>query len=310
MNSKRANRLFLSVILLHFVLVGVLVVGSQFFSLGIFENLLVSQMIILIPALVSLFGKKEKITAKELGFRKIKISTVFLVVLYTLLCMPLVTVVNAISMLFVENTVVSMSDEVLEMPFLMMFLMMAVLGPFSEEFVFRGVVFNSYRKDGNTIGAILLSALVFSFMHMNFNQAGYAFVIGVALAFAMVATRSILAPMIMHFMINAQSVVLMYLTEHLLPGGYQEEAAAVTQNALLVTIGIYSVIAAVTTTLAVCLLIYISDREGGKEDLQNLFRKPELSGKRITPSLMAALLITLGYMILEAVLAASTTVLK
>ena len=91
MNSKKANRLFLSVILLHFVLVAVLIAGSQFFSLGIFENLLVSQMIILLPALVSLFGKKQKVTVGDLGFRKLKISTGFLVILYTLLCMPLVT---------------------------------------------------------------------------------------------------------------------------------------------------------------------------------------------------------------------------
>ena len=210
-------------------------------------------------------------------------------------------VVNAISMLFVDNTVVSMSGEVLEMPFVMMFFMMAVLGPFSEEFVFRGVIFNSYRKDGNTLGAILLSALVFGFMHMNFNQAGYAFVIGIALAFIMIATRSLWAPVIMHITVNAQSVIMMYLTEYFLPGSYQSEAAAVTQSDLLVTIGIYSIIAAVTTNLAVCLLIYISDREGGKEDLRNLLKKPEDTKSRITPSLIIAFLICLGYMILEAV---------
>lgn len=304
MNSKKANRLFLSVIILHFVLVIVLIVSSQFFSLGIFENLLVSQMIVLLPALVSLFGKKEKVKFCELGFRKIKISTVFLVILFTLLCMPLVTVVNAISMLFVDNTVISMSMDVLEMPFMKMFLMMAIVGPLSEEFVFRGVIFGGYRKDGNVMGAILLSALVFGFMHMNFNQAGYAFVLGVALAFLKVATRSLLAPMIMHFMVNAQTVILMYITEYLSPGSYQQQNSVITKNELLMTIGIYSVIAAVTTTLAVCLLINISDREGGKEELKNLFKKPENAKKRITFSLIVALVISFGYMVLEAVLAA------
>jgi len=301
MNSKKANRLFLSVVLLHFVLVAVLIASSQFFSLGILENLLVSQMIILLPAIISILGKKDKISLRDLGFRKMRISTVFLVILYMLLCMPLVTVVNAISMLFVDNTVVAMSGEMLELPFIVMFLMVAVVGPFSEEFVFRGVLFNSYRKEGNTLGAILLSALTFGFMHMNFNQAGYAIVIGVAMAFLMVATGSLWAPVLMHILINGQSVCTMFLAEFLLPGSYQAEAAALGKEELLVTIGIYSVIAAITTVLAICLLIYISDREGHKEELVNLLKKPENARCRITPSLIVALLITFGYMVLEAV---------
>lgn len=301
MNSKKANRLFLSVILLHFVLVVVLAVGSSFFSLGILENLLASQMILLLPAIVSLLGKKEKVTLGDLGFRKTKLSTVFLTILYTLLCMPLVTVVNAISMLFVDNTVVSISGEILQMPFGIILLVMAVVGPFSEEFVFRGVLYHSYKKDGTAIGAILLSALTFSFIHMNFNQAGYAFVIGIALAFLVLATGSLWSSVVMHSMINAQSVIMMYVTEFLLPGGYENEAAAVTQSDLLVTIGIYSIIAAITTTLAVCLLIFIAKREGHKEELTSLFKKPEESQKRITPTLIVGLIITFGFMILEAV---------
>lgn len=299
MNSKKANRLFLSVVILHFALVALLIVGSPFFSLGILENLLASQMILLIPAIVSLLGKKEKITLSDLGFRKIKISTVFLTMLYTLLCLPLVTVVNAISMLFVDNTVVAISGEILQMPFGAMFLMMAVIGPFSEEFAFRGVLYHSYKKDGTIIGAIMLSSLAFSFIHMNFNQAGYAFVIGIALAFLVLATGSIWASVIMHCIINAQSVILMYVSEYLLPGGYEAEAAAVTQSGLLVTIGIYSVIAAVTTTLAICLLIFIASREGRLEELKSVLKKPEEPKKRVTPALVIGLIITFGYMVLE-----------
>lgn len=304
MNSKKANRLFLSVILMHFVLIALLIAGSQFFSIGIIENLLLSQMVILLPALISLFLGKEKIRACDLGFRKIRISTVLLIVLYTLLCMPLVTVVNAISMLFVDNTVVAMSSDILAVPFPAAFFMIAMFGPFSEEFVFRGIIFQGHRKDGNTLGAILLSALVFSFMHMNFNQAGYAFVIGIALAFAMVATNSIWAPLIMHFIINAQSVCTMYLTELFMPGSLAADSAALTREDLLMMIGIYSVIAAVTTVLAVCLLIFIADREGQKEELNRLLVKPEGAKRRVTLSLVAALIIAFLYMLFEAVVTA------
>ena len=165
-------------------------------------------------------------------------------------------------------------------------------------------MYNSYRKDGNALGAILLSALVFGFMHMNLNQAGYAFVIGIALAFIMIATNSIWAPFIMHLIINGQSVCMMYITEYFMPGSLAADAAAMTKQDLLMTIGIYSVIAAVTTVLAVCLLIFIADREGRKEELRNLLVKNEDAKRRVTPSLMVALIIALAYMILEAVLTA------
>ena len=296
------NRLFLSVVLMHFVLIAILIAGSQFFSLGIIENLLASQMVILLPAIISLCFRKEKISFRELGFRKLRISTALLVALFTFLCMPLVTVVNAISMLFVDNTVVAMSSEILAVPFPAAFIMIAVFGPFSEEFVFRGIMFQGYKKDGNILGAILLSALTFSFMHMNFNQAGYAFVIGIGLALIMLATGSFWAAFIMHFIVNAQSVCTMYLSERLMPGSLVAESAAMTRQDLMMTIGIYSVIAAVTTVLAVCLLIYIADREGQKEELRCLLVKPENAKRRVTPSLVAALLIAFVYMVFEAVL--------
>ena len=85
MNSKKVNRLFLSVVMMHFVLIALLIVGSQFFSLGIIGNLLVSQMVILLPAVISIFLGREKIKACDLGFRKIRISTIFLVALFTFL---------------------------------------------------------------------------------------------------------------------------------------------------------------------------------------------------------------------------------
>ena len=304
MNSKKANRLFLSVVLLHFVLIAILIAGSQFFSLDIIGNLLASQMVILAPALIVILFGKEKIKLCDLGFCKIKISTAFLVVVYTLLCMPLVTVVNAIRMLFVDNTVAALSSDILAVPFPMALFMIAIFGPFSEEFVFRGIIFNSYRKDGNALGAILLSALVFGFMHMNLNQAAYAFVIGIALAFVMIATGSIWSSVIMHFIINAQSVCLMYITEFLMPGSMAAESAAITNDELLMTIGVYSIIAAVTIVLAICLLIFIAEREGHKEELKKLLVKPENTKRRITPALIVALIIAFLYMILEVVLMA------
>lgn len=299
MNSKKANRLFLSIILTDFAVIFLLIAGSRFFSIGILENLLVSQLAIFLPAVLSLLGSREKISAGDLGFKKIKISTVFLVILYTFLCMPLTNLVNAVSMLFVDNTVVSMSSDILEMPFWVMFLFMAVLGPFSEEFVFRGIIFNSYKKDGSTIGAVLLSALVFGFMHMNFNQAGYAIVLGIAMALVMTAAGSLWASVIMHITVNAQSVCMMYLTKYLYPENNDVLTAQTTGTELLAVIRVYAAAAVAATALAVCLLVFISVREGKKQELLDLGKKEKPVKCRITPSLIFTLLLTFGIMLSE-----------
>ena len=77
-----------------------------------------------------------------------------------------------------------------------------------------------------------------------------------------------------------------------------------TREELLMTIGVYSIIAAVTTVLAICLLVFIAEREGHKEELKNLLVKPEGAKRRVTPALVTALVIAFLYMLLEAVLAA------
>ena len=107
-----------------------------------------------------------------------------MIILYTFLMGPLTTLLNAISMLFVDNAVVSISGGVLNLPFLLTFFLMAVFGPVCEELCFRGVVYRGYLKSGNVVGAVLLSSLLFGLMHMNFNQAPYAFAIGVSMAAA------------------------------------------------------------------------------------------------------------------------------
>lgn len=126
MNGKKVNWIFLASVLLNILTVVLLVVMYPIFGMDIVSNLIVSQLIVLLPAAVGVFAKDNLIQLA--GFHKIKISTVFMVILFTFLIMPLVTLVNAISMLFVDNTVASMSGDILGAPFIVMFLLMGFSG--------------------------------------------------------------------------------------------------------------------------------------------------------------------------------------
>ena len=80
----------------------------------------------------------------------------------------------------------------------------------SEELLFRGVILTGFRRLGR-LGAILLSALLFTAMH-GLLLPNY-FVAGVVLGLAASATGSILVPISIHLFHNVAALLLFNLAE-------------------------------------------------------------------------------------------------
>ena len=285
MNTKRANWMFLAIVLSHAGL-NLLVVFTPFLNVVVQNmalNVFVSEITIWLPALLFLLvsGNRPAVFCR---LKKIHISTALMTVLFTVLVEPLITLVNAISMLVVENAVAGLSMQVTQLPLGGMLLGIAVYGPFSEELAFRGVIYQSYRQQENRWKALLLSSLLFGLMHMNLNQACYAFVMGIALALLVEATGSMIPAFIAHFWVNGLSTVLMYAIDNV-TGGMEElvEAAESSLNGqeLLLSISLYIAIATICTPLAGCVLAWIAGREGHKEDLRSLWRSRKIKGTRL-----------------------------
>lgn len=79
-----------------------------------------------------------------------------------------------------------------------------------EEFALRGVVMQPLRRYGDTF-AILMSSLVFALMHGNLIQIPFAFIVGIAIGYLVIATGSIWTGVLIHFFNNLYSVVITYL---------------------------------------------------------------------------------------------------
>jgi hypothetical protein len=303
MNSKKVNWLFLTIIIINFAVVAFLLFMGSRISFDIVTNLLVSEGILFVPALAFLLlsggGRNE-----TLGFHKIKISTALMTILFTFLIMPLVTVLNTLSMFFAENAVASLQSEAMEMPFPVMLFMIGIFGPFCEEFAFRGVIYGGYLKSGNELGAILLSALLFGLMHLNANQAIYAFAIGIALACLREATGSLLTPMICHMTFNSEQVCLMYLSDMLLSQMPElAESTQITNETLLASLSVYLIVAAVMTPIAICVLVWIAKNEKREAALrQILASRREKKEYLVSIPLIIAVVLCLAYMSLEFIL--------
>lgn len=304
MNSKKVNWFFLTTILLHILIVVSVVVFRYVFTLGMVANFVVSSAIILVPALLFALASGENL-AELLGFHKIKWSSAAMIVLFTFLTMPLTTLINTFSMLFVENAVMEISDSVLALPFGVSFFFMAVMAPVGEEIVFRGVVYRGYRRSGSIFQAMLFSALLFALGHMNFNQAAYAFVIGMILVLLVEATGSLWASVIYHVVFNGYSVCIMYLSESLFPELLEESALTGQEytESMLYSMGISLIMAAGASAIAVCVLIWIARNEGrGQRLLQVWIRRREQKGKMVTIPLIIAMVLCIAFMVVDVIL--------
>ena len=88
----------------------------------------------------------------------------------------------------------------------------ALMPALGEELMFRGVLqqlLQSWTK--RTHVAVILTAVIFSAIHMQFFGFLPRLVLGLLLGYLFVYTRSLWVPMLVHFINNASSVIIYYL---------------------------------------------------------------------------------------------------
>ena len=94
MNYRKVNWCFLGMIMLHLGVVGLLLALRNVYSMGMVTNLLVSELILAVPAFLAVLTSREK-PNRVLGFHKLKVSSVCMIILYTFLMGPLTTLLTA-----------------------------------------------------------------------------------------------------------------------------------------------------------------------------------------------------------------------
>lgn len=309
--NKGVNRLFLVTLVIY---LGASLLLSVFYDvlpqMPVPVTLLFSQALILVPSLI--YCKIRKVPIRGLiPFRKIKFSVCVLVVVCTYLMYPLMIVLNALSLFFVPSGTAGLADP--DMPFLIMTLFIAVLPALIEEFVFRGMLFSTYKKS-KMLPAVFVSAFLFGCMHLNLNQFVYAFALGVYLAFLVEATGSIFSSMLAHFTINFTGVLISFFMTKLttlagpeisgleggVTGSFLTTLDETSLALMIVGVAFWAAIALGTTAGGVGVLIAIAKISGRWDHLKTMFR----GGTReriLTPSVIVAILLACAFMAYQAI---------
>ena len=108
-----------------------------------------------------------------------------------------------------------------------------------EEYIFRGLILQGLRRYG-TAFAIVTSAAVFALFHLTAEQLVFAFIGGLFFGYLTVKTDSLWPAIVLHFLNNAFSVAMDFITGALFKNASDTQQAAVTMAylALLAIIGL------------------------------------------------------------------------
>ena len=118
-------------------------------------------------------------------------------------------------------------------------LIVAVLPAICEELMFRGYILTAMEDKLKPLNAILISAALFGVYHMSVVKFFTTALIGLAICYVAHRTKSIVPGMIMHFINNGLSCVIMYFPDEagrIIPI-FADEEISVMDAAVLLVVG-------------------------------------------------------------------------
>jgi len=164
------------------------------------------------------FLKKKKISWEEFGFGKISLNWVFFSLL---LSFVIVFAGGFLSKVFSNligiESVGSFSKDVfgnnnLWLNLLNFKIIVPFVVPFTEELIFRGLIFKFIRQERSFIFSAVISSLLFSTMHLDLSSLPFTFLLGFATCFALEKSKSMIYPFLIHMGVNELAANMVFLS--------------------------------------------------------------------------------------------------
>lgn len=86
-----------------------------------------------------------------------------------------------------------------------------IVAPFAEEFLFRGIIYNTLKKKMSIRWAIIIQAILFGVFHFNLVQGTYATLLGLVFGYVTYKTKSLWPAIIIHMINNLVATIAPYV---------------------------------------------------------------------------------------------------
>lgn len=203
---KSINRLFLVMVLVYIIGVNAAAMFFWDYLESVYTSTALCEFFALIVPCIYVI-RKQLDFEEDLGFSYFNARAILSVFGAALLLLPLINLINLVAQLFVSSTGELIAEELQQGTFGLNLLFVALIPALVEEIIFRGLIYRQYRKHGILI-AMMFSAVLFGFFHLNFNQFFYAVVAGMFMSILMEVTGSTWACVLGHITINGYSVIV------------------------------------------------------------------------------------------------------
>ncbi|KUO72815.1 MAG: hypothetical protein APF77_03000 [Clostridia bacterium BRH_c25] len=295
-----ANILYMAIMLL-FVTVGY-VAQNWDFNYGI---LITEFLLIALPTLIYVKARGAAIKS-ELRFNSLSLVDALLVIVAFVAAYFVAVFINLLGQILI-----SMLGRLIvpDIPFatdpaeyIMLLFIIAGSAGICEEILFRGFILRAYEKLGMWPN-IIITALLFSILHLNIQNILAPFFLGIILGFVVYKTNSIFAGILGHFINNAISVTWGYVIMNLPfyeDMNIEQVQEGMTTQSLIGAVILFGIILPLAGTIMVICLKAISDRHpemtANRADVRfiNIIKSIRLSWP-----LLISLLIFIGMMTME-----------
>lgn len=167
-----------------------------------------SIVLILVPAIIYILVTKGNFK-QILRLNKLSLKNIMITIVIAIISIPLSMCLSVIGVMFFKNNVGEfMTSMTTTTPLIIVLLLVAVMPAIIEEVSLRGVVLWGYNGQSK-VKAALFTGLFFGIMHLDGHQFLGAAVLGFIMAYVVRVTNSIFSSMIIHFIINGSSVIIL-----------------------------------------------------------------------------------------------------
>ena len=162
-------------------------------------------------------------TDKEEREQKVEKASIGKSLLYVLMGIPVITFIQILTSIILKNINVDYNiidkldifDSTSVLSIALFFIQIAVLPAIFEELYMRKGALN-YAKKYDKVFAIITTSIMFAGIHLNLSQSIFAFMLGIVFAYIAVKTNRIFPTMLLHFLNNGLSALILILNDNLL----------------------------------------------------------------------------------------------
>jgi hypothetical protein len=164
--------------------------------------------------LITLYYLKDEITLRNRNFRSIPLVLGWSVygVLLALIAQRIAIMIETLLGVDVGSENTENILDLINVAPIMMFVP-SIIGPILEEIIFRKIIFGFLYKKTNFFLAALISSIIFSAAHMEFEHLLLYSAIGFTFSYLYVKTDRIIIPILAHILMNTYVVMSQFFLQ-------------------------------------------------------------------------------------------------